>query len=96
MDVSHKVNDRYCSITYHWRRNQGGTGSMCPPPQVFPTPTLLYYKLILLKTVHPQSKSLSYASAYVHLIYYTPTQAIKTLVQICFAAALNIKLSSIE
>ena len=33
---------------------------------------------------------------YVHLMYYTPTQAIKTLVQICFAAALNVKLSLIE
>jgi len=33
---------------------------------------------------------------YVHLIYYTPTQATKTLVQICFAAALNVKLSLIE
>ena len=48
MDVSHKVNDRYCSITY------------------------------------------------VPLIHYTPTQATKTSVQICFAAALNIKLSLIE
>ena len=33
---------------------------------------------------------------YVHLMYYTPTQATKTLVQICFAAALNVKLSLIE
>ena len=32
----------------------------------------------------------------VHLIYYTPTQATKALVQICFAAALNVKLSLIE